>query len=251
MLVTGCETASSQWWCRVRADRWIRRTLTITLAVVTWSGGLATGQELAAGQEIAARTVAIAGADLHLLEAGPADGRPVLLLHGARFSSQTWRELGTIDHLTAAGYRVVAIDLPGYGRSGSTDVKPKDFLAQVIPELEIERPVIVSPSMSGGFSLPLVARHPDMVGGFVAVAPGGIDAHVGALRPVQVATLIVWGENDQIIPVSQAQVLADALEGSRTHIMKGASHPSYLDAPDEFHRELVAFLEELDSTTAP
>ena len=214
--------------------------LTTLLAIVLSTGGLASGQE------IATRTVATAGADLYVQEAGPAEGRPVLLLHGGRFSSQTWRELGTIDALAAAGHRVVAIDLPGYGRSSSSRVKPEDFLAQALPDLGLERPVVVSPSMSGGFSLPLVAQHPDRVGGFVPVAPVGIDTHRRALRRVRVPTLIVWGENDRVVPVAQAEVLADALDGSRTHIIGGASHPCYLDAPDEFHRELLAFLDTLE-----
>ena len=37
----------------------------------------------------------------------------VLLLHGMRFSSQPWTDLGTLHVLAALGYSAVAIDLPG------------------------------------------------------------------------------------------------------------------------------------------
>lgn len=37
----------------------------------------------------------------------------VLLLHGMRFSSETWLNLGTLDRLSAWDFRAIAIDLPG------------------------------------------------------------------------------------------------------------------------------------------
>lgn len=42
----------------------------------------------------------------------------VLLLHGARYTSSTWVDLGTLTALANAGYRAVAVDLPAHGSSG-------------------------------------------------------------------------------------------------------------------------------------
>lgn len=43
----------------------------------------------------------------------------VLLLHGTRYTSSTWVDLGTLALLSRNGYRAVAVDLPAHGSSGS------------------------------------------------------------------------------------------------------------------------------------
>jgi haloalkane dehalogenase len=48
-------------------------------------------------------------------EAGPADGPPVLLVHGYPESSHMWRHV--LEGLGAAGWRAIAPDLPGFGDS--------------------------------------------------------------------------------------------------------------------------------------
>jgi len=195
--------------------------------------------------QVQARDRTVAGTRLHYLEAGPNGAPAVVLLHGARYSAQTWLDLGTITRLAERGHHVIALDLPGYGRSEASDVARDRYLAVALDELlPKEKLVIVSPSMSGSFSLPFVARHADRVSGFVPVAPVGIDTYVGELRRVQVPTLAVWGELDTVVPVAQAEVLASALQG-RTIILEGANHACYLDRPDEFHAALLKFLSEL------
>jgi len=189
--------------------------------------------------------VELQGSRLHLLEAGDPDGLPVLLLHGARFSAESWRELGTVTLLARQGYRVLALDLPGFGGSGSSKIPAGDFLAALVPLLT-ERPVVVvSPSMSGRFSLPFVTSRPAFVAGFVPIAPVGVAEHLDELRGSRMPTLIVWGENDRVVPTRVADSLARALPDSRKVILEEADHPCYLDRPIEFHRELLQFLARL------
>jgi hypothetical protein len=59
---------------------------------------------------------------------GNPKGRPVLLLHGGRFSSKDWQEIGTLDLLAKKGFRAVALDLPGFGNSNTVVAKPEEFL---------------------------------------------------------------------------------------------------------------------------
>ena len=186
--------------------------------------------------------VMLSGKRLHLLAAGDVDAPTVLLLHGARFSVETWRELGTLELLARQGYHALALDLPGYGRSEPSDLAPGKVLSTLLPLLT-QRPVaIVSPSMSGRFSFPLVIDRPSYVAGFVPVAPAAIDRYAPQLRESRVRTLIFWGRDDRIVPLKQGEKLNRAMPDSQLVVLDDASHPCYLDQPLDFHRELLQFL---------
>ncbi|MGA8210240.1 MAG: alpha/beta hydrolase [Nocardioidaceae bacterium] len=64
------------------------------------------------------RHVAANGARFHVVEAGPATGPPVLLLHG--FPQFWWAWRHQLPVLADAGHRAVAMDLRGYGGSDKT-----------------------------------------------------------------------------------------------------------------------------------
>jgi len=184
----------------------------------------------------------IQGSTVHVVEAGPAGGPPVLLLHGAAFHSGTWVELGTVDVLADAGFRVVAPDLPGFGKSPRGQADPTTFLRDFFAAWELPPAVIVAPSMSGSFAFPLLLDHPDRVTGFVAVAPVGTDEYGPLLAPCATPALIVWGENDRLFPPSRAPELAGNFTDAEVLVLPGARHPAYLDAPDAWHEALLAFV---------
>ena len=170
-------------------------------------------------------------------------GRSVLLLHGAKFDSETWRTLGTIDRLAQAGYRVIALDLPGFGRSEAWSFDRTHFLEQLLPRLDIGKPVVVAPSMSGSVTFPVLAGRPELVSGFVGVAPAGSAAQ---LQGSPVPALIVWGSKDAVFPVSRAETLAARFERATVVILEDARHPCYLDQPDRFHDAVLQFLAGLE-----
>ena len=190
----------------------------------------------------------VQGAEVFHRVAGPPpgpDGREaVLLLHGGRFHSGTWEELGTLEHLGAAGLPVVAVDLPGFGQTPVGEHDDQGFVAALLDALGLERVVLVTPSMSGRFAFPLLLEHPERLAGFVAVAPVGIPDAAPRLGRCEVPALLVWGEADTVIPLDRADELEAALANSRRVVFPGAAHPCYLDEPEAFHRELTAFARE-------
>jgi abhydrolase domain-containing protein 14 len=186
--------------------------------------------------------VEVGGASVVALVAGSPEAPALLLLHGARFSSETWRELGTLEHLASAGLKVVAVDLPGYGGSTSTELEAGLFLEQLVGALGLERPVVVAPSMSGAFAFPFVLDHGASCGGFVPVAPAAVSNHAARLGEIKVPTLVMWGTADSVFPVAGAEPLAAAIPDAELLLLEGAPHPAYLDQPDLFHERLLEFV---------
>ena len=199
----------------------------------------------AGGERATSRSehVEVAGARIHHLEEG--EGPVVLLLHGQRFRAETWRELGTLSRLARAGFRALALDLPGYGESPEAPgIAREAFLAAWLEAAGVERAVVVSPSMSGSFALPFWVEHGDRVAGFVAVAPVGIERFAESLRGHGSPTLCVWGSEDAVVPIERADELASAVTNGRVEVIEGGAHPCYLDDPDRFHALLVEFARE-------
>ena len=81
------------------------------------------------------------------------------------------------------------------------------------------------------------------------IDPGG--QTVSALDRVYLAahlpTLIVWGANDQIIPVAHAHAAHAAIPGSRLEILPGVGHFPHTEAPEEFLTALTDFLTTTES----
>ena len=191
------------------------------------------------------RLVALAGGKVHCLLTGKQDGQPVVLLHGASFSAQTWQDIGTIDALAGAGYRAIAVDLPGFGKSESGGEDPKKWLGELLDALAIAKPVVVSPSMSGQYALPLVTDQPERVKAFIAIAPVAIMQHKDQLARITAPVLAVWGENDRLIPQAQADLLVSSAKHGRKVIIAGGSHAPYMSDPAAWHRVLLEFLAEI------
>ena len=122
-------------------------------------------------------TVAVRGISLNVLVAGPADGTPVLLVHGNCSSADFWRPL--LRRLPPT-VRIVAPDLRGYGRSSTAPVDAgrglRDFADDVAAVLDALFPgdaavTVVAHSMGCGVAMQLLIDHPSRVAALMLEAP--------------------------------------------------------------------------------
>jgi abhydrolase domain-containing protein 14 len=240
-----------------RAGAGHRRTIgTVTVAIViaaavaTTLAGCSSDDGPVAGE----RTMHVGGADVHAIVRLPKGTRTpaytALFLHGAAYNSRIWARRGILDAVTKAGWRAVAVDLPGHGatkggpgENASTEDRAA-FIAALVQRYGGGQSVaIVSPSMSGRYSVPYLQENPiRAVRGFVPIAPSGIDDLERPPGATDVPTLSVFGADDPLVDSGLPDRIERQLPGTETEVIPGASHAAYDDHPREFIALLVPFL---------
>ena len=115
------------------------------------------------------------GIELALVDEGA--GQPVLLLHGFPDSSQGWRY--QVEALLAAGMRVIAPDLRGFGESDKPSGveeygigrSVRDMIA-LLDELRVDRAHVVGHDWGAGLAWSLAAFVPDRVDRLAVLSVG-------------------------------------------------------------------------------
>lgn len=106
------------------------------------------------------------GLRMHYLDEGPSDGRIVLLLHGEPSWSYLYRKM--IPPLVDAGFRCIAPDLIGFGRSGKparqedyTYARHLQWLRRALDQMALQQIVLFCQDWGGLLGLRLLAEQPD------------------------------------------------------------------------------------------
>ncbi len=118
------------------------------------------------------RMVEAGGLRMHVVEAGPPDGDPVLVLHGWPQHWYQWRH--QIPALAGAGYRVIVPDLRGFGES---EAPPKGYdkenmatdVLNLMDTMGLERVKLLGHDWGGWIGFILCVRAPERFEKYVAL----------------------------------------------------------------------------------
>lgn len=274
------------------------------------------------------------GATVHYRDEGKADGPVLMLVHGSNASLHTWEpwvaRLGDT-------YRILTLDLPGHGLTGTheSDVYTPEgqvaFVKELVDHLDLPPFVLGGNSMGGGVTLLYAATHPEDLVGIIPVSSGGMPREEEASMPlafqlaampvvnrlmhyitpreivseglrhaieddalvteamvdryynltlhqgnraatgerfrgyarsgrgsmedqiaeIQLPALVIWGENDWLIPVASGRAMAETLPNARLVVYPDVGHIAMEEVPDESAAEVRAFLESLQPAPEP
>lgn len=167
------------------------------------------------------------GLRLHYVDEGPRDGRTILLMHGEPSWSYLYRFM--IRALSAAGFRVLAPDLIGFGRSDkpteTTDysyAKHVGWMQNWLDQMDFSDAVLFCQDWGGLIGLRLVANNPDR---FAAVMAGNTGLPIGKGTPSE--SFLKWQKFSQTIPVFPT---GQILQGATVRELSRAEVAAY-DAP--------------------
>ncbi|NHN36458.1 alpha/beta fold hydrolase [Pseudomaricurvus alcaniphilus] len=125
------------------------------------------------------------GLRLHYHDLAPANGPAlgnIILIQGSGPGASGWSNFQhNADPFASAGYRVLVIDLPGYGFTS----KPGDaiysldyfvgYLKQLVDHLALKNCILVGNSLGGAIAMGFALAHPQLVSHLVLMAPGGLE----------------------------------------------------------------------------
>jgi monooxygenase len=186
------------------------------------------------------RYLRIAGLRVSYVDTG--SGPVVLLLHGLGHSIHGWRK--NIDPLARAGYRVMAIDLPGFGFSDSPEQYSLELYTTLLRDwLDlhcIDRAAVVGNSMGGLITASFAGIAPDRVAAAVLVDPAGFGREqsllfrlAAGLAPATVRIFIRQKATERRVRRGLRYVYANPAlieDEEVAHILEYASQPRFRHA---------------------
>ena len=171
---------------------------------------------------------------------------------------QCWA--ANLSEVAAAGFRVIALDLPGFGAAARPDgpistESAVDCVLELFDRLPLPRAALVGHKWGGLIAWRASLIDKSRVSKLVLVAAEGAAQLRGSLSgELSLRTLIVWAQDDPVQPVTDAALFAEALPNARRHIFPGRgaggdqpalNHP---EAPQlagkVFNKILIQFLKD-------
>jgi len=156
------------------------------------------------GYAFAPHYLDVDGVRIHYVDEGDSGGPPILLLHGEPSWSYLYRTM--IPSLAAAGHRVIAPDLVGFGRSDKpasredyTYQRHVDWMRGVLLGLDLRDMTLFCQDWGGLIGLRLVAEHEER---FARVVASNTFLPTGDIPPGR--AFLRWRQSSQDMPVFDA-----------------------------------------------
>ena len=166
--------------------------------------------------------VLVDGAVVRVMEAGDPLAAPLLFLHGWGLSAACYAD--GVSRLTAAGVRVIAPCLPGFGGSDPLPLHRAglaDYAHRIVRLLEVlgeDGPVFVAAhSFGGGIALQLATERPDLVRSLTLVNSVG-----GGPLPLSPSEWLGWaaGAVSELTPASVARSATSVLRAFVPNLLR-------------------------------
>jgi pimeloyl-ACP methyl ester carboxylesterase len=160
----------------------------VALALLIGVNALVTGAETKPAERTVpdGRILSLQGGQLQVVDRGPRDGSPIVLIHCFTCAIEWWE--GMMPRLQRR-HRVVAVDLLGHGGSekpgsGYTIENQAALVAQVLSRLGVRGATVVGHSLGGSVAVALGERSPQLVDRTVIVDTRSSVADEGDLGPI-------------------------------------------------------------------
>ena len=148
--------------------------------------------------------VEVDGLRIHYVDEGPRDAEPVLMMHGEPSWSYLYRKM--IPVITAAGYRAIAPDLVGFGRSDKPAQREDytyqhhvDWMKGILEALDLKGITLVGQDWGGLIGLRLAAEHE---GRFARIVAANTGLPTGDITMGE--AFLRWQRYSQSVPVFHA-----------------------------------------------
>jgi pimeloyl-ACP methyl ester carboxylesterase len=177
--------------------------------------------------------------------AGPQEGLLVLGIHGysQRNGWHTWEPL--MGPLAEAGFRVVSVDMPGWGQSVPTQgqVTGDDAVQtvlQILDGLDVEKAILMGKSWGGNVAVETAVTHPHLITHLILTAPAIRNTNL--LAQISQPVLLAWAEDDPVIPYKYAAQIAAAIPDCQLETYPTGGHSAAPKNAADFGPKAVAFL---------
>ncbi|NVJ59538.1 MAG: alpha/beta hydrolase [Gammaproteobacteria bacterium] len=157
----------------------------------------------------------LGGMQVHIRDEGnPESDHTLVLIHGTGASLHTWE--AWVEEL-ASSYRVISLDLPGYGLTGPhpehdyRGEKYADIIAQLIKQRNASNVVLAGNSLGGYIAWVTATLHPERINGLVLIDSSGMPSKAKSV-PVGFKLARLPGFNFLLENVLPRRVIRSSLE---------------------------------------